>query len=181
MLYLTTILDKEYHHYFYYITPITRILDFCLGILLYKLLHKFENRNININYSFIEFISIFLFIVFFIFHQYVPLVYRYSFFYWIPMCCILGAFSFQKGIISNFLSKKTFIILGEISFGFYMFHLLIIRYITFIFKRVDFLDSLHEIIKLLICLIISILVSYFSYYYVEIPLNNKIKNKFNDV
>lgn len=76
----------------------------------------------------LEILSISVLIVFLFFHSLVPKVARYSYYYWLPMGFIIFIFAFQKGVISKFLSKKIFFYLGEISYGFYMFHGLVLAY-----------------------------------------------------
>lgn len=171
---LTTIVPDNYFHQIFYINPFTRIFDFILGILIFNFYRAFNRNKFSINYSFIEITSVLLILAFFIFHQSIPKVARYSFYYWIPMCFLIFSFSLQKGIISRLLSKKIFIHLGEISFAFYMFHQLVLKYILIINSKFLFINSDATIIY--ITLSISLIISHFSYVLFETPLNRYIKN-----
>ena len=172
---LSIIISNDFHHRLFYINPVFRIVDFVIGISLYNLYRLIKNMNLNFNYNYIEISSVILFSVFFFFHSDFPKVSRYSFFYWIPMSYIILVFSFQKGIISKFLSQKWLIYLGEISFGFYMFHQLVIRYFLPLNNR--YLGIENEIHQSLMIFILSLLISHYSFKYFENPINSYLKNK----
>jgi len=86
-----------------------------------------KNRNtftlieIGSNYAFFNF-SLFFINIF-------PFGYRLFGYYWTPMSSLILIFSYQSGYISKLLSGKILIILGEISFSFYLIHQIIIKLI----------------------------------------------------
>lgn len=170
---LTLFISSKLFHQFFYISPFFRIIDFIIGIFIYNLYIILKLKNREINFNLLEISSIVLLVVFFIFHERIPQVARFSFYYWIPMCYLIIAFSFQKGFISKFLSKKHFVYLGEISFGLYMFHHLILRYISAINIKFFHLENEYAIISL--CFILSIIVSHFSFKHYETPMNKYVK------
>ena len=164
---------EKYHHSIFYINPLIRIFDFIIGIVLF---HVFNNNSSvifsTLKSTFLETFSILLFIVFFYFHKDIPQVYRYSIYYWIPMIYIIYVFSKGNGIFSYILSKKWFVYLGEISFGFYLIHQLVIRYVSIIFRKLDI--NLDGLTMVFIILIVTTFLSILSFEFFE----NKVRKKF---
>jgi peptidoglycan/LPS O-acetylase OafA/YrhL len=171
------LIPSDYYHQLFYINPIARIFDFAIGLSLYNLYVHLKTNVKTFNYNYLEISAVVLFIIFFYFHSDMPKVSRYSFYYWLPMSLIIIAFSFQKGFISKFLSHKLFIYLGEISFGIYMYHHLVMRY----FKPLNakFLGIENDLFSAALILIISLLVSHWSFKYFETPMNSYLKRRFN--
>jgi peptidoglycan/LPS O-acetylase OafA/YrhL len=163
---------------YFYVNPFFRITDFILGILIFYMYDSkkvegiIKNRN---TFTLIEIGSIMLFLIFFIFHKYIPFGYRLFGYYWIPMSLLILIFSYQSGYISKLLSGKILIILGEISFSFYLIHQIIIKLIYAINKKIQFTENNFLLIALV--LFISIFLSYLMYNFVEVPSNRYIKSK----
>jgi peptidoglycan/LPS O-acetylase OafA/YrhL len=171
---LTLVIPENYYHQIFYINPFTRVVDFIIGIFIFNMCQTLTLKERRINYNYLEISALVLLIVFFIFHQSIAKVARYSFYYWIPMSYLIFSYSFQKGAISKFLSKKIFIHLGEISFGFYMFHQLVLRYFSIINNK--FLHVENDILIMIITFTISLVVSHYSFILFETPMNKYIKN-----
>ncbi|WP_084717311.1 acyltransferase family protein [Xenorhabdus poinarii] len=76
----------------------------------------------------------------------------------------------------NFLSSNVMILLGEISFAFYMVHYLVLVFIKkhFIHSSLDFISSM---VMLLISLMVSILLAWLIYVFVEKPVMKFAKQK----
>lgn len=76
----------------------------------------------------------------------------------------------------NFLSSKVMMLLGEISFAFYMVHYLVLMFIKkhFIHSGFDFISSMF---MLLISLMVSILLAWLIYVFVEKPVMRLAKKK----
>lgn len=170
---LTLVVPKEYFHAFFYIHPFFRIIDFVLGIGLYLIFEKGSILRWNMNYNILEILSIFVLILFLLFHSSVPKVARYSYYYWLPMGLIIFIFAFQRGIISKFLSKKIFFYLGEISYGFYMFHGLVLAYFVRINRKILYLEN--EFLIIGIVFVLTLISSSVSYRFIETPANKYIK------
>lgn len=165
------------HKIIFYINPLFRIFDFFLGIVLYNLFtSKFLKSYIEKNATLLEIVSCLIFLLFLGLHNYVERGYRYSIYYWIPMLLIIFTFSYQKGIISKILSHPILVKLGEISFGFYMFHYLIILY--FLNQKATFFGNMHDIVFSSLILFSTLIISFVSYSFYEKPLHQYIKNKF---
>lgn len=164
----------SYHHSIFYINPIVRLLDFIIGIYLYEIYKSNNIKGLNFTKSsLVEILSISLFIVFFYFHNDIPKVYRYSVYYWIPMLFIIYVFSVGKGLLSNMLSNRIFVYLGEISFGFYLIHLLVIKYFKILYYKLDL--NMSELTQVSIIFIISLLLSIISFQYYENKVRGKLK------
>lgn len=167
-------------HELFYANPLFRIVDFILGILLFKL-YKLEKikRIFSSIYvgTLMEITAIGLFILFFSFNQYIPQGYRYSCYYWLPMTGIILTFSYQSGYISKILSNKIMVLLGEISFSFYMLHQLVYRYLEAINKMYPIFNNFYVFLAIIFS--ISLLASYLSYKYIELPANRFVKARFS--
>jgi peptidoglycan/LPS O-acetylase OafA/YrhL len=73
------------------------------------------------------------------------------------------------------LSNRWLVLLGEISFGFYLFHQLVIRYFLTINGKFVLLES--ELVIAIGLLFVSLLASYLGYIYIEKPANSLVKKK----
>ena len=173
---LTFVIPDSYWHSLFYINPFVRIVDFIIGIGVYNVYKSFSAKKTNLNFEVMEVSAVLLLFVFFLFHEHIPQVARYSFYYWIPMSYLIFVFAFQKGNLSRWLSKKTFVYLGELSFGFYMFHYLVLRY--FFVANAKYLNIKSDVLIILIVLAITLIISHYSYLYFEKPMNKFVKKLF---
>lgn len=161
-----------YEKFIYYINPIIRLLDFYIGILLYFVYTKIKNK---INYklgNILEFSSIIIFIIFFMAHFWIDKAFRYSIYYWIPMSFIILAFSLQKGLLSKILQNKILVYLGEISFAFYLTHLIVRSLYLNLNLPISFFFTTF------VWLIVSLLLSSIIFEFFEKPVNKYLKTKF---
>lgn len=172
---LVFLIPRDFQHQIFYIHPFLRIIDFIIGIYLFQLFTYVKKRKFELKYNFLEASSSIFLILFFCLHHFIPQVLRYSFYYWFPISYLLFSFSFQKGILSKLLSNKVCVYLGEISFAFYMFHQLILRYFE-IFNR-KFFQIDNESIVVLCVFFLSLAVSHFSYILYEKPIAYYLKNR----
>ncbi|SDQ35320.1 Peptidoglycan/LPS O-acetylase OafA/YrhL, contains acyltransferase and SGNH-hydrolase domains [Chryseobacterium soldanellicola] len=180
---LNLILTEDEAHCWLYISPFTRIFDFILGILLFDVALYLKSKRSRLNqniFNLFEAGGIFILVVFFIFHDDLPISYRFSIYYWLPMCLIIlsaaNSFILEKSttLISKFLSWKWFVYLGEISFGFYLIHYLVITYLM----KYNGLMGIHlkGIPFAAAMFIITLITSIFAFEVIEKPFNKKIKN-----
>jgi peptidoglycan/LPS O-acetylase OafA/YrhL len=122
----------------------------------------------------VEIAAVLLFICFYLSAYYIPKMYRYSFWYWIPVSLLIAVFYLSRnGLCSRILSSKYFVLLGEISFGFYLFHQLIGRLFSGFITKLGMNVSYPY--RFIIILTITVIVSYLSFKYYETPCNKKIK------
>jgi peptidoglycan/LPS O-acetylase OafA/YrhL len=170
---LMLVIPPIYYKNLFYVNPFFRVFDFIVGILLLELYLKIKNTEKVINYNALEILSVSLLVIFFVIHSTLPLVVRYSIYYWLPMSFLILVFAFQKGVLSRLLSNSTMILLGEISFGFYMFHQLVLKY--FIMINQSYLHIANEYLIICIILVVSLIVSYISLIWFENPVSKYIK------
>jgi len=180
---LNNLLPEEKKHYWLYISPLVRVFDFILGILLFDICLYLKKSKITFSQGFYNFFEITTFgvlIMFFLCKDYVSLSYRYSIYYWLPMCLIIfiSANSFfsqtKETFILKVLSWKWFVYLGEISFGFYLIHYLVIIYLS---KYIGFMGIDLEGFSLALAMfIITLITSIFAFEKIEKPFNRKIKD-----
>ena len=158
----------------WYINPITRFPDFILGMLSYVCFRQGSFRNYSIRCAtWIELAAIALFIVFYIASSHIPKVYRYSCYYWIPVAGIIYAFALQRGFLSKLLSWRPLVWCGEISFGFYLIHHLLIR--LYVEVERSFALTLSPYVAVTIIFIVTMIFSVMSFYFFEQPMNKWIK------
>ena len=159
------------------INPFLRISDFLIGILIFKIYERklFESwfRKVS-TASIIEISTIAVFVVFFSFRDEIPGGYKLSSYYWVPMSLIILVYSYQRGMISKFLSHRLLILLGEISFSFYMLHALLMRYLLALERRLQIVQNHY--IMLVIIFVIIIISSYIVYRLFELPANRYLRN-----
>jgi len=170
------LLPDKYFHAIFYVHPFVRLADFILGILVFNIFRKRKEIQANSNFNLLEFSAILLLGGFVLGSNWIPEVYRYSVYYWLPMSYLIYVFSFQKGYISKILSHRLFILLGEISFSFYMFHHLVIDYFEIINQR--YLEISNSYIVVFLIFSITLIISYYSFLFFERPINKWIRTTF---
>ena len=175
------LVKETYHEKYFYINPLLRIGDFVLGKLLFRLYNYRKTNSYMHNKNFAslaEVSSIIVLCIFVYFHNDIPQGFRFSCYYWPPMIMLIYSFSYANGIISDFISRKTFVYLGEISFGFYMFHMLVLRYYEYIPKKLGIAEQVPSgVIEATIVFGITLALSMASYKWFEVPANRFIKRK----
>lgn len=170
---------SEGHHKYLYINPFFRIVDFVLGIVLHQL---YKGRCLSRLYTSkagataMELLSIGAFVAVFHYHNFVPVVYRYSCYYWVPMALIIFSFAHSRGYLSGLFSAKFLVLLGEISFSFYLIHQLVIRFVVSRNDSYDVVDDNYVLTGFIF--IISLVLSFLLHKFVEIPCNRYIKEKY---
>lgn len=177
----------------FYINPLFRMVDFMIGIALYRLLFsptvwKYRNGICQMSFiakSAVEISCVILFVLVIVCAGFVPDRYSAACYFWLPMSVLITVFvslDGAGGVISEILSNRILVFLGSLSFTFYMIHLLVIHYFgDFLLKQ-----NINMAWKWSIPVyIISItLLSYLINRYYEKPIasffNNKTKmNKHN--
>lgn len=159
------------------INPVVRLADFILGILLYQIYESTSNRSWIKNAGLatvMEIGAIALFGFFFYFHNSILVKYRFAVYYWIPMIGVIYIFAHEAGYLSQLMSRRILVFLGEISFSFYMLHALTMRYIKAVERRIDFHPDVYHLV--IFIFIFTLLLSVLSYYFLELPANRSIKS-----
>ena len=163
-------------HPLYYINPLIRIFDFIIGILLYFLFTKLYARKYSRSFiTLLEVLSILLFFLFYYYHDQISQAYRFSIYYWLPLSIIVLVFALEKGYLSKLISQRQLVYLGEISFSFYMLHELIIRYYSFIFRKMLGLSGNH-LMNTVIIFFITLILSILTFEFYEKRVSKILKN-----
>ncbi|MGV0919497.1 acyltransferase family protein [Empedobacter falsenii] len=156
----------------FYINPIVRSFDFILGIITCQIYKKIKDTPINFSKgTLIEIAAITVLAIFFYFHSDVARAFRYGIYYWIPMVGIVLIFALQKGLFSRILQLKSLVYLGEISFAFYMIHMIVIKYGN------QYLSKINDFQKIGIYFVIALILSALTFEYFEKPVAKWIKSK----
>lgn len=174
---LMTFVKGEISYWLFYINPVFRVLDFALGIVLYEAYKQMEANITAKRANIMEMAFVLLMLLFIAGHNQIGFVYRLSCYYWLPMCLVILAFSFQKGLLSRMLSKNLFIVLGEISFAFYLVHMLVIQWLEELNNTFHLTNS--HLPTSIAMFAVSLAAAYFLHKYIELPLNAKIKTLLN--
>ena len=79
----------------------------------------------------------------------------------------------KKSIITQFLSNKYMVLAGEISFSFYLLHVLEIQVLNYI--RKIFSLNMDLMLFSFFIFIVTLIASFLMYRFIEKPLNKKVK------
>lgn len=150
--------------------PLARLPEFLLGIIASLFVSKL---NINMSdklrkFRVESFSVVLLFISIVAFPYFNDSHLAISSLTALPIVILIAVFSMEKGEISRFIRNRLFIWLGEISFAFYMTHLIVI----------NTLHAANSIYGTVISLLITIAISSLIYKYFEEPLRLAIKSIF---
>ena len=123
------IVSEEYIHWVYYIFPLTRLLDFIIGIFLCKIYFKLKDYKLNIFiYSILELTSWIVLIVAFLFANGINQLYMFDIYFLIPLSVIILVFSLsdQQGLFAKLLGTEVFQQSGKYIMTFFIVHTIVI-------------------------------------------------------
>lgn len=170
--------DNAWEHWTLYINPLFRIFDFLLGIALYNLCRRRESRHtLQVHYTRLEWLALFLIITAYCSAFFIPVSFRRSVWYWLPMGLLIASFYFHRGALSRLLSHPVCVKLGEISFAFYLFHYLVIQVVKIVLSHLQL--EVSPPVEFAIDLTASVATAYMVYQYIEQPLNRLIRKRFS--
>lgn len=180
---LATLTPEKVHHFLFYICPLMRLSDFVLGMVVYNIYrYASENKLIALtskNATLYECLSVIILLIFILCSNFVPQVYRYGIYYWLPMSFIVGTFAYfnnSKGCVSHILSQPLLVKLGMGSFCFYMIHVLCINEIRRIVYYFD--NNVSWQLFFIITLFATTVLSLMCFRYFESPINKFLRSKF---
>ncbi|WNR47147.1 acyltransferase family protein [Paenibacillus roseipurpureus] len=161
--------DGSFYIWMLHILRVARLLEFTTGMFVGLIfIEKSKHHTVNSTWlTSLEVIGLVAFIlaVGFSVHLHAAIVRSM---YYVPIWCLLiYTFAYQAGKVSKILSHKSFVYLGEISFSFYMTHLLVIRYFTYL--------HLNNTIHTIVCFLVSLLLSSLVYAFYEEPLRKLLR------
>ncbi len=172
--------DQAIVNTIWYVNPISRLCDFFIGMLLFALYAKYSKVSLNYKIaSMMEVMAVVIFLAFYLFSDSLSIVYRASAYYWIPVSLVVYVFALERGYISRLLSRKYLVYLGEISFGVYMFHFLVIDILVRIMHKIHIAPN--GVISFSILIFICLLLSSLSFRYIEKPANHWVKKVWDSI
>jgi len=174
---------ETWQHALFYINPIVRTIDFCIGIALFYLWKKLQNRKQcnMLAASGIEITALGILAGMVLLSKHIPQVFRYDAYYWIPLSLVIfvfAGFGMWGGAISLLLSWKPLVIAGEVSFAFYMFHTQVIRIMLTLLKYVV-PYQIPEVGKFFLVLAVTLAASAASFHWFEKPANKFARKLFD--
>jgi peptidoglycan/LPS O-acetylase OafA/YrhL len=164
--------SRNHPKFNFYVLP-TRVWELLAGSLLayfeITLGHRSKNKTLNLILPSIGLILIGHSILFFYDKMFHPSFYTLS-----PIIgvCLIIWFSYKDELITKILSTKLLVGIGLISYSLYLWH-----YPIFAFSRILEFTMGGGVFKKLLLVFLILIVSIFSYYFIEKPLRNK-NNKF---
>lgn len=174
--YYWTIFNSGRAEYYAYFFPPFRLLDFMVGMWLYRLFVKIREKGCVLNVSvanIIEISSLVILLMFGILKNMVPyVVYRDSW-YWIPMSIIILSFAITSrtpGWLSRLFSTKLMAVLGDSTMCFFLSHAVVIHYAGSIIP----INSGWVVVLLLL---ISTIISVMLHSYFERPVANWLNKR----
>lgn len=175
-------------HWVVYICPLVRSLDFCWGIVLYRLFTTVEkNKRLmgKINAmsitakTAIEFSALLLVAVTLLLYGALPEKWNYVSLYWPAAFVLILVFAvagrYGGGLVSRFFENRLFYKLGALSFTFYLIHFIVIRVLhTFMLD-----NGIHWSLslQLSLCLLMAWGMAYMINCFYEKPVTNYLKSK----
>lgn len=173
-------------HPLLYISPLFRLVDFTIGVLLYRLYSKLEKQGLGLKIrnlstatkSFWELSLVLILAAMLIIFPNIPQRYIMASYWWLitpPFILSFALFNKLGGVISTLLNKPFLKLLGEFSFSFYMIHQLALNF---------FRGCIHQLhidipwgIMVIPCFLATIVISYLVYIYYEKPIASILKKK----
>lgn len=183
---IVSIIPAKWLHFGLYIFPLTRLIDFFIGILLwqyYKTINvgefiaKISHLSFTVK-TLIELLPIAILSIMIIAYPDISERYAYCFYWWFPMMAIilvLTVFNKMGGGISLILNNKWLVMFGNVSFSFYMIHQLGISLVLGAMNRLGI--SVPVSVSLPATLLLIIFVSFFVYRCYETPVVNYLLSK----
>lgn len=181
LLYFIAIhLIKSSIHQFIYISPFFRVMDFMIGIALYFVLKgKIQTEEQIVKGTILELLAITVAIYALLLFPDVPERYSYASLYWIPSILLIVAFTLSArmgGVFSQLLNGSFFVYLGNLSFPFYMMHLVIIGWYRYIAMFLSF--SAESGYGALICIFSILSVAYIYDNYLGPKVTYRLQQKY---
>lgn len=151
-----------------YINPLSRLSDFTLGILLFKYYN--HTKFIKEKHSYLwllQIISVLIFILTIYLWYIVPLCYRLNVLWWPSICMIIYTFAIDKK--DNFLNNRILVAFGDMSFSFYLVHVLYIQSFDILMDKLNVV--LHPVCRLFLILSSLIVFSFLIKIFYEKPID----------
>lgn len=167
--FLKIIQTEELNHWLYYIFPVSRLVEFICGMIIYACWKNSRQQTVD---SLLFLISLSPLLIAIYYSNNINNSLRYSLYYLLPMVIFFTSCIYlRNGVIHTILSSKTLELLGKSSFIFYLIHQPIILFCFKIFGHNP--GPLYLIALLVIITIVSIIL----YKLVEEPLELMLRKR----
>lgn len=167
--FLKIIQTEELNHWLYYIFPVSRLVEFICGMIIYACWKNSRQQTVD---SLLFLISLLPLLIAIYYSNNINNSLRYSLYYLLPMVIFFTSCIYlSNGVIHTILSSKTLELLGKSSFIFYLIHQPIILFCFKIFGHNP--GPLYLIALLVIITIVSIIL----YKLVEEPLELMLRKR----
>jgi len=158
------------------------IIEFMVGIILYNIYVKYKDKQISIIFNILIIIIAITLIyglgLLYLLHEYeeiTNLLMKSYFRFWCAISYAILLFPFLFIIKSKSIFNNVYIFMGNISYGVYLFHMLIPK----VLNHFDY--NLTGFIGYFICLILTVILTLITYYLIENPariFGRKLSNQF---
>lgn len=152
-----------------YINPFTRILDFTFGMVLFGIYDTIDRKKLQLNVVDVLFwlsLSIAMWYLF-------PSRYNLSLLWW-PSIALLILYSTIKQ--NRLLALRPLVEFGDVSFSFYLIHVLAIQYIDLLFEKTGIPD-INPFIRLTVIFTVVVAVSFLIHRGFVIPIEKYIRKR----
>lgn len=167
--FLKIIQTEELNHWLYYIFPVSRLVEFICGMIIYACWKNSRQQTVD---SLLFLISLLPLLIAIYYSNNINNSLRYSLYYLLPMVIFFTSCIYlRNGVIHTILTSKTLELLGKSSFIFYLIHQPIILFCFKIFGHNP--GPLYLIALLVIITIVSIIL----YKLVEEPLELMLRKR----
>lgn len=180
-------IPENLQHALVYINPISRLVDFTIGILLWQAwmsikandrFSKFLDSIGKIGINSIEILAVAILVIAFLTYELMPKVYWLDSSWWIPVAIIIiifTSFNIRGGVCDKLLNSKALVLFGNFSFSFYMIHQLGLRILNAIYSHL--FGDINVLYTILPSFIIITFVAYWISRLYEAPVSRWLLNK----
>ena len=162
-------------HWLFYIFPPFRLVDFFAGVALGLTFLKMPGVDLAKHWwTFFEISTVIGILGLVFFSNRVNPVFRYGVYYLPLFSLMIFVFAFQGGRLSDILCLKWLTFLGDASYSFYMFHLLVLRYMVWT-EPGKMICQAHPLAASLSAFGATVVLSSLCYEFFERPMRARIK------
>ena len=168
--------------WFVYISPYSRIFDFISGFISGLIFVRISELNIfKLGFKESTLMEFFCLAVLFLYYRF-PLTnidsLRYDVYHIPVFLLVIIVFSFSNGLVSSVLSRNIFVLLGDLSFPLFLFHLPLIYVASIFNKNIYGYNGLESVIYQSLLFILILSFSYFIRLVYDRPLSLFLRRKF---
>ena len=172
-IFIIPFIPYDYWDGIIYINPLTRLLDFLFGIILWEWLKNSGKSSLDSLSPLLAALAVLVVLAFTTIVWYVfPSAYNLSLLWW-PSLALLLIYSVTAG--SKILSIGPLVRFGDVSFSFYLIHVLCINFLLIIFDRYQIL--LNPGLELGLILALTVILSFIVHSLFVIPMEKLIRKR----